>query len=440
MREGSLLVIVILSAMLFGAIFSWAQAIVALVTVVAFIFFLWKEKSYDIESKNDKIIALSSLLFFAYPLFQLVPLPLSLLSIIHPKLNEIVTISQNARPLFHSITLYPFATELNASLLFLYLAVFFMAAFGIRDKERTLKVIEILVFFAFFLGVFGLIQFATWNGKIYWFRDPLFARAAPFGPFVNKNHFAGFIVMIIPFSLGLMMKSGRIEKKFLYGFLGVVSTIALFFTTSRGGILSFLAGIVVFVLFSSRKGISKTILIPICMFVVILAGYLLFFGISPILERFAESSVTTDSRLVAWRGTLSAFSDYPVFGSGLGTFQHIFKVYQPEGLRLYWNHAHNDYLELLLELGIVGTLIVMLFFVVVLKTIIKTNWSRKDVYLGAAFLSSITTIAFHSIVDFNLHIPSNALLFSLILGLGVSFSREEVNDHRKQRAWPQRQL
>jgi O-antigen ligase len=245
--------------------------------------------------------------------------------------------------------------------------------------------------------------------------------------------------MIIPFSLGLMMKSRRLEKKLLYGFLGVVATIALFFTTARGGILSFFAGMLVFFLLISRKGISRAKLIPICIFALILTGYLLFFGISPIIERFAESSMTTESRFVAWRGTLSAFRDYPIFGSGLGTFQYIFKVYQPEGLRLYWNHAHNDYLELLLELGIVGSLIAVFFFTVILRTIMKTDWSEREMYIGAAFLSSITTIAVHSIVDFNLHIPSNALLFSLILGLGVCFSRGK-NNYKKRQAWPHRQL
>lgn len=428
MIQNSLISIVVLSALLFGAVYPWAIAIVAIITMIPFIYFLWKGNGYDTEFKNGKKIILASLLLFAYPLFQLVPLPLSLLGALHPKLKELVTISPNAPSMFHSISLYPFATEKEISRLFLCLAVFSMAAFGIRDEDEAYKVIRSLVVFGFILGVFGLIQHATSNGKIYWFWSPISRNAfLTFGPFVNRNHFAGFIGMIIPFSIGITFMSRRIEKKVMYAFLGVGMAIALFFTLSRGGIISFFAGLLVFSSVLFTKGISKRKLIPVVLFVLVLMVYLLFFGISPIIEKFAQTKESSEARLLAWQATLSAFRDYPVFGSGFGTFQYIFKVYQPEGLRLYWAHAHNDYLELLLELGIVGTAIVVLFFVVVLGTIMKTEWKGRELYLGAALLSSITTIAVHSIVDFNLHIPSNAILFSLILGLAVSLSRATMN-------------
>ena len=423
MREGSLVAVVALSALLFGAVYPWAIAIVALVTMSAFTYFLWRGNGYEIDFNNDKGILVALLLLIAYPLFQMIPLPLSLLDAIHPHLKEIVTISPNAPPMFHSISIYPFATEMEASRLALYLAVFFMAAFGTRDEEGSYRIIKALVIFGFILGVFGIIQYATWNGKIYWFKAPLSPHALSFGPFVNRNHFAGFIGMIIPLSLGLTLMSRRVEKKVMYAFLGIAMAIALFFTLSRGGIISFFAGLFVFSAFIFTRDMSRMKLLPIFLFVFVLAVYLLFFGISPIIEKFIHSETSTQSRFIAWQGTLSAFRDYPVFGTGFGTFQHIFKAYQPESLRLYWTHAHNDYLELLLELGIVGMVIVGLFFIVIFRTIMKIQWRGREVYLGAALFASMTTIAIHSLVDFNLHIPSNAMLFSLILGLTVSLNR-----------------
>jgi O-antigen ligase len=241
--------------------------------------------------------------------------------------------------------------------------------------------------------------------------------------------------MIIPLSIGITFMSRRAEKKVMYAFLGVGMAIALFFTLSRGGIISFFSGLLVFSYVLFTKGISKKNLIPIVLFILVLTVYLLFFGISPIIEKFAQSKGSTAARFLAWQATLSAFRDYPVFGSGFGTFQYIFKVYQPEGLRLYWAHAHNDYLELLLELGIVGTVIVVIFFVLVLGTIMKADWRGRRLYLGAALLSSITTIAVHSIADFNLHIPSNAILFSLILGLAVSLGRTTMSTSETRLPW-----
>ncbi|HXX53154.1 MAG TPA: O-antigen ligase family protein [Thermodesulfovibrionales bacterium] len=436
MIQNSLVSIVVISSLLFGAVYSWAIAIVAIVTIIPFVYFLWRGHGYNIQSKDNRRIIFVSLLLLAYPLFQLIPLPLSLLATVQPTLKDVITIAPNASSMFHSISVYPFATEKEASRLFIYLAVFSMAAFGLRDKDGEYGVIRSLIVFGFILGVFALIQHATSNGKIYWFWSPISRNAfLTFGPFVNRDHFAGFIGMIIPFSIGIAFMSKSIEKKIIYAFLGIGMAIALFFTLSRGGIISFFAGLLAFSYVLLTRGISKKKLIPIALFVLVLMFYLLFFGISPIIEKFAQSKEASTSRFLAWQATLSAFRDYPVLGSGLGTFQYIFKVYQPEGLRLYWAHAHNDYLELLLELGIVGSIIVVIFFLIVLGKIMRTDWKGKNLYLGASLLSSITTIAVHSMVDFNLHIPSNAILFSLILGLAVSLSRAKEGTSEPRLPW-----
>jgi O-antigen ligase len=329
---------------------------------------------------------------------------------------------------------------MEASHLSLYLAVFSMAAFGTRDEEESYRIIRTLVIFAFVLGVFGIVQHATWNGKIYWFKSPLHSIFSPFGPFVNRNHFAGFVGMIIPFSLAVALMSTRTEKKVMYGFFGVVTTIALFYSLSRGGILSFVAGMLVFSFVIFTKGRSKRMLMPVLLFVLVAGTYLIFFGISPIIDRFAQGEVSIDQRLSVWKGTLTAFRDFPVFGSGFGTFEYIYKIYQPEGPPLYWTHAHNDYVEFLLEFGIAGTLIAGLFFFLAFTTLMKPDWTNKELYLHAAFLSSMTTITVHSMFDFNLRIPSNAILFFLVLGLAVSASRGKLMKNKKERLWRHGQL
>jgi len=246
---------------------------------------------------------------------------------------------------------------------------------------------------------------------------------SPFGPFVNRNHFAGCIGMIIPFALTMTVIARDHAKKAMYMLFTVIMAVALIFSLSRGGIASFIAALLVYAFIILNENYSMKRLIPLFFFLVILASYLTFLGVAPVIERFETSGVTDEGRYLAWQGTLSAFADYPIFGSGLGTFGHIFKIYQPVTLAMYWDHAHNDYLELLLEFGIVGVIIASAFIFFIFKSIYKNNTFGHKLYRKAAFFASVSTIVFHSFIDFNLHILSNAILFSLILGLCVSSTR-----------------
>jgi O-antigen ligase len=154
-----------------------------------------------------------------------------------------------------------------------------------------------------------------------------------------------------------------------------------------------------------------------------LAGFLLYTGTEPLIKRFSTGEVSFGDRAVVWKGTLSAFRDFPVFGTGLGTFEHVFKLYQPAGLQNIYEHAHNDYLELLLETGIAGVLAAAAFIYVVLWETFRYSSNGKTSYLRAGFICSLLTVAVHSLVDFNLHIPSNAILFFMILGLALASGR-----------------
>lgn len=432
MVESSLALTVFLSALLFGSVESWSMALIGFITAITFIIAVLKLKDLNGISR-EKGIFLSLILFLLYTTFQLIPLPVLFLSMAHSEIKNVVTISPAVTPAFHSISVYPFATEKGLSHLFVYAMAFSIPAFGmINGKERIYTPIKILSFCGFALALFGIIQFATWNGKIYWFRE-LTQGGSPFGPFVNRNHFAGFVGMIIPLSLGIAFMSRTIEKKVMYAFLSVVMAIALFFSLSRGGIISFLGGIVIFSLVVFTKTLSKKRLIPVFFFLAVLAVYLFFLGMSPVIERFASTEVSNEQRLVAWQGVISAFKDYPLFGSGLGTFEYVFKVYKPGGLYLLWDHAHNDYLELLLEVGIIGVVIAGLFFFFVIKAIIKADLSDRRIYLKAGFLGSITTIVIHSVFDFNLQIPSNAMLFFLMLGMAAAMTKEQKTTSNEQR-------
>jgi O-antigen ligase len=339
---------------------------------------------------------------------------------------------QGAPANLHPVSVYSFATEMELSRLTIYLMIFLMAAFGPRTHEQVHSMLRMLAIFGFFLALFAVTQKATWNGKLYWVRELSYNRGNPLGPFVNKNHFAGWMCMVAPLSFGIGLMSRSMSRRIRYIFFAVVMAITIFFSLSRGGIISFLLGTIILALTVVWGVSSKKSLIPVLSFVVALLGYLIYLGVSPIVQRFVQSGMSSHERLLVWSASMTAFRDFPVFGTGLGTFQHIFPMYKPDGITMFYQHAHNDYVEILLELGISGAFLMLVFLGLAGKHILYVRWRGRERYLKAAFVASLVSIAVFSLFDFNLHIPSNAILLSFILGLAVAMSRFERMADRKK--------
>jgi O-antigen ligase len=441
-----LLAIVILSALCFGAVESWSLAVTGILTAVAFSVSVVRWQGFANEPAF-KLFFIPGPIIIAYGLFQLVPLPLRWLGTIHPALLQLVSMPSTAAnllafskdlapvgegPTFHAVSIYPFATEMELSRLAIYFMIFLMAAFGPRTHEQVHNVLRMLAIFGFILALFAVTQKATWNGKLYWIRELSINRGNPLGPFVNRNHFAGWMCMVAPLSFGIGLMSRSMSRKIRYVFFAVVMAITIFFSLSRGGIISFLLGTIILTLIAVWGVSSKKSLIPILSFVIALFAYLIYLGVSPILQRFAQSGMSSAERLLVWSASMTAFRDFPLFGTGLGTFQHIFPMYKPDGIVMFYQHAHNDYMELLLELGISGALLMLVFLSLVGKHILYVRWRGRERYLKAAFIASLMSTAAFSLFDFNLHIPSNAILLSFILGLAVATSRLEQGVERRK--------
>jgi O-antigen ligase len=440
-----LITIVVVSTLAFGTVEPWSLAIVGILTAVAFaVFTLHRDSLTELFCKRFFVLGA---ILLAYGLFQLLPLPMKLLEAVSPALPALLSIPPGPAdllvsdknpglagqlPAFHAISIYPFATEMELSRLVIYLMIFLMAAFGPRTHEEIYSVLRVLAIFGFTLALFAVVQKATWNGKLYWIRELSYNRGNPLGPFVNRNHFAGWMCMVAPLSFGLGLMSRSTSRSLRYIFFAVVMAITIFFSLSRGGIISFLLSTVVLTVIvvwgaSSRRGV-----IPVLSFVVALLGYLIYLGVSPIVQRFAQSGVSSAERLLVWSASITAFRNFPVFGTGLGTFQHIFPMYKPDGIETFYQHAHNDYIEILLELGISGAFLGLVFLGLAGKHILYVRWRGRKRYLKAAFVASLVSLTAFSLFDFNLHIPSNAILLSFILGLAVAMSRlEQEADSRK---------
>ena len=338
--------------------------------------------------------------------------------IVSPLLPPLVALALivAAQLVFH-LTASTYETRLDLLLLLADIIVLFLASQAFRTLQDWLGYIWFIMIFGFFVAAFGILQHLAFNGKLYWFREMHYG-GIPFGPYVNRNHFAGFAELIIPIALlPLVLGKVRRERWFVIGLFAVIPIGALFLSASRGGILSFVLELALIALWIAfRGGVGKQ---TIAGAAVLLAALLLvsWLGVGQILQRFSSMQsleVSEGKRAAMGRDTWHIFLDHPLVGTGLGTLQTVFPPYETLYDGKIVNHTHNDYLEALAETGSLGGLCCLWFLVVLFiearRHIFQLEQSFATVFQLAAIVACIGFLA-HSLVDFNLHIPANALLF-----------------------------
>jgi O-antigen ligase len=317
---------------------------------------------------------------------------------------------------FH-LTASRYDTRIELQLLGTYLIVLFLMSQAYTRTSHWRGFIWFLMTLGFFVSIFGILQHLTFNGKLYWFRV-LHYGGFPFGPYANRNHFAGFAEMVIPVALvPLVLGKVRRERLFLVALFALVPIVALLLSASRGGIVSFAVQmLILFLLLLVRKIRSKYVIVGglVVLCAVMAVSWI---GVQQVLQRFSGMQaleVSTGKRTAMRQDTWRLFLDHPILGTGLGTFQMVFPPYDSLYDGKIVNHAHNDYLEALAETGLVGGLCCIWFLGVVLLNSLKGLAELGSSFGSALNLSGLIAcsgILVHSLVDFNLHIPANALLF-----------------------------
>lgn len=336
------------------------------------------------------------------------------------------------------------------------LLVYFAAALAFIDSPARLRLLaRTIIIFGFLLAVFGLMQHFINPDTIYWLREP--KQATPFGPYVNRHHFAGYMELTLALPLGLLF-AGAIERErmLLYAFAAAMMAIALVLTNSRGGMLSMVAEIFFLVLAASvvrRRGRSEDepssiasraraaaarIALGFAMVGAVFIG-VLYFGGEESLTRLVGSVGTDDpttGRAHFWRGTLEIIKDNPLLGVGLGAFSAAYPRYDTASGAYRLEQAHNDYLQILSDAGIVGGLLGIIFIVALFLMAFRRMQSmdkyRRGVALGA--LTGCVGVLVHSFFDFTLHTTANALLFLVLAALATTGGRvEEVERPRRRR-------
>ena len=341
---------------------------------------------------------------------------------------------------------------------------------GLRQVEErfTRSLVLVVLLTGLLVAVTGFVQRFSWNGKILWFFLPYdwataLSEGVPraSGPFINPDHFANYLLLIFPMALACALFRTPIMSKPLEHALRMLCALAAFLlatgillSLSRSGWIGALLGVVILLWFSpwhieqvmpalfKKRGtpLARISLMIICSVLLVSLLFVGAGGREQVDARLGET-VTKNAglwgRTVIWKDSLTMVRDFPLFGVGLGAWPELFPRYRRAPWSAdFYREAHNDYVELLAETGIIGFGLLAWFFFQAGRLLLRgvKTASAKYLPVTAAIIAALGAMAFHELLDFSLQIPANAFLFTLLfaLALRVSSSIEPGAQSREQ--------
>lgn len=423
--------ILVFTTIAYGAVDFWALGLLCIFSGLLVIFWcadIWRKKEFQF---NTSLLQLPLLGLILIGSIQLLPLRSS-------NLGDLLSV-----PAIATLTLDASATRFAVVNLVLYF-VFFAAAFVfINNDKRLRKTVYLIIIFGAVMAFFGILQRFANLEAIYGMRPT--TQSISFGSFVNQHHFAAFMEMTIGVTLGLLFgKALKKDKNALLIIAVVIMGIALLLTGSRGGVVSLL-GVFAFIvavnlLFKQKKPVNpetetssnlRRNLALIGGGIALICGLFLatlFLGGDQSLIRGTglESGSQPDisnGRLHFWQIALKIFFDNPVIGAGLNSFGTAFPNYDTWNGTFRVEQAHNDYLQILADAGIIGFICIASFVVLLFKKGFQvigntTDNFRRNTAIGA--LAGCFGILLHSFVDFPLRTSSNAFFFLTLVVLATA--------------------
>jgi len=436
----------IFTPLAFGTTEPWSYAIMEITAAIAVISFLISV----LKNKADfyEVPGITPLLFFLfYILVQICPLPpliikwLSLDAFQIYNTSNLLTDHNSWMSLSvnHKATLSEFFRYAT------YVLYYFLTVQLLRKKDMLQATAFTITVFGGILAFSSILQFYLTDDMALWFRhSPV--NSIVVGPYANHNHYAGLMELIFPVVLGLFLfyrprigntslikgiaeifNQEKANIHILFGTAALLIVTSIFVSLSRGAMISTCLSLLLFTFLLLKRRISKgntTLLIGVVMLTALSIGW---FGWDQIFERFARlknaQGIIYESRLDFWEDTCGIIKNFKLTGAGMGTFPHIYPLHRSFKSERFLSHAHNDYLELLAEGGIIAFLIAACFLLTLFYKTYKIFSKRRDafsIYLYIGCITAMVSILLHSFTDFNMHIGANGLWFFFIGAIAIS--------------------
>lgn len=441
-----LAIVIVGTTLAFGGVQPLTYTLAQAALFLAVLLLLWRQTR---QGEINLPLPVWPGLFLLWVLLQLVPLPSSLLGSISPArlLGPSHGDLSHSQGVWATLSIYPHDSVVALLKFLACLSAFVLAAYLFDSRKRKSLLLRVLILLGCFEAVYGIVQYLTGWQKIFAYTK-LFDLQEATGTYINRNHFAGLLELTLPFVVASLYYSFQLWsderhagtsrngssggnavgfQTIFYVFVLLIMMVGVLFSRSRMGILATLVTLLFMflaVLARLRTG-RRAWMIGVLVFLFCVLGYGIWIGLGPVLARFEpmqESAyLQMEGRISIWKDSLSVIRDYPLTGTGLGTFGVAFRHYQTDLVNFYVDHAHNDYLEYASDTGLLGAVllflpILYLFFKMVISFLTDPRRYRPAVTLGC--IGSTLAMLVHSVTDFNLQIPANALIFAVVLGIG----------------------
>jgi O-antigen ligase len=469
-----LILLFIFAALSYGAVHYWAYSIVfgiifllcALVLLQSGLSLLRKSHGGRSEGaasfsalKGPFMLFLAA--FLALTLFQLVPLSGSVLKVIshysaylYGQAHD-VTVSGSLSPGYEFtgyLSLDRDKTVKSLVTVAAYLGFAFLVTRTIRWSRDLNRFAVVLIVFSVGLSLYGLFSLLNASPKMAGWKNPFSTGARVSATLVNADHFAAYLNIAIYVTFGylaaflkrlppavgrsrvqrllnvLSAEGSYIPKAFLLLFAMGVMVFVMCYTLSRGAVIGFCASILfgfILLFLKTRRLVSLLLMIlPLAL----VGYYISVVGVTPLVERIEETRKTLleyddYGRILAYRAGLELWRKFPLFGSGLGTFDDVFLIVEPRGLQhLYYSYLENDWLQLAIETGWTGGVLFVLAICSLFARIVRRWWQAEGPWgfgFGLAAIGGIVGMSIHAFLDFGLRIPVNTMFLVLLVSLAL---------------------
>ena len=432
---------------LFGAVYQWAYIPLLTAAAATGAYGWWSSPPRHRQPARGVLVAL--LAVACVVAIQLIPLPAAWLASVSPATDRVArqfdlpyaaaqAATGTAR---HPISIAPAAT-LKGLTFFLALSALLAGATAMMPRVRVKWLIRRIAGLGLAMALFGIVQRGTFNGKLYWVWTPINTAGNAFGSFVNRNHFAGWMLMAAALTAGyvcsLMVEHGprrhlswrqRIASmsssdanRLLFASCALaVMVLSIVWTLSRSGITAFAVATGLLTMLVSARFRGRRRIVTVTFLLIVVAFAISWKGFDTVYDWFSRTS-TLEWRFALWRDTVAIARDFPWFGTGLNTYGVSTLVYPMSDPSRHVVEAHNDYVQILSEGGIVLA-IAAAFVVLQAARAIRAAFAQPQtaslywVRTGATL--GLIAIAIQELTDFSLQIPGNAVLFVLLAAIAM---------------------
>jgi putative inorganic carbon (HCO3(-)) transporter len=378
--------------------------------------------------------------FLLVLVLQIIPLPTFAVSMLSSSAGDLYATASNAAGISlssHSLSVNAFTTIGRLLQYGSYFLIYIVTVNTIRTRQLTLLFIYALLASAFFQSAYGLYELFSGQQQIFWYKKKLFLNCAT-GTFINRNHYAAYLGISLPLLMALILRKieqirmnhTALSQAILWSMFMISISAAIACSLSLTALAAILVACACLLVFYGFLRRSRLIL---ALFLVagmgILGGWLGSETFRARVSGIPEEAFSERSRFVVWKDTFRIFLEFPLTGTGSGTFAEIFPVYRSFGTYTTYSETHNEYLQMLAEIGIT----MLFFFSIGLGTVLSRLigiWRRPSspgVLIRIGAFCSLLVLMLHNAFDFSMQIPAIAVTAAITMALFFGSYRTELN-------------